>query len=230
MNASSSSFASARFVVALLASLVSVCAVACSSREDGAPASEGEGDAEATDQDVTASCTYPRRYFVTFGEATDEQPCTPIAGRRGQWLPEPLFADAPEDVQLSTCAYRWSGEKYSRPDRDAIAARVGNVNALAPACGTSVAPDIGALEPIPHLDVLSQAGSVGCDVCGVLRNGKLWVILPPEKIATKQLEVRLDNGQTRAFQIQNADARALSITLPPPPAGAQYRQERVRVY
>lgn len=212
-----------------LALLASLAVTACSS-SDPVPATGGDGDAEAVDQEVSASCTNPRRYFVTFGDAEQAQACAAIPGRRGQWLPEALFDDAPEDVKRSTCAYRWSGEKYSRPDADAIVARVGAPNALAPACGTATTPDVGTLQPIPQLDIYSHAGSVGCDVCGLLRRGKLWVILPPEKIATKQFEVLLDNGQSRAFQIEPTNARALSITLPAPPAGALYRQGRVRVY
>lgn len=166
---------------------------------------------------------------MTFSDADQARSCTPIEGRRGQWLPEPLFPDAPEDVQLSTCAYRWSGEKYSRADRDAIAARVGDQGALAPACGTS---STGGRDPRAHPAPRhpQQAGSVGCDVCGVLRNGKIWVILPPEKIAQKQFEIRLDNGETRAFEIQNPAARAVSVTLPAPPAGTRYLQGRVKVY
>jgi hypothetical protein len=167
-------------------------------------------------------------YFATFREGSGT--CAPIPAKSGQWLPEPLFADAPADVQATTCAYRWSGAKYSRPDRDAIAAKVGYANGLASACGTSSTPDVGLLHPIPDLDVFGQVGSVGCDVCGVLRHGRLWVILPSEKIAVKQFAVQLDNGQSRAFQIEATSARALTITLPPPPPGRSYQSGRVQIY
>lgn len=219
----------------LLATACSSANVANEAANEGAAQAGGagsaqtpEGDAVATEDELRASCTNPRRYFVTLREGSGT--CEPIQGRRGQWLPEPLFADAPEDVQVSTCAYRWSGEKYSRPDREALATTVTYANGLAPACGRSSKPDVGLLQPIPTIDVFAQAGSVGCDVCGVLRKGRVWVILPPEKIAQRQFEVSLDNGQKRAFQIEASDARALSITLPPPPPGTQYTAGRVHIY
>lgn len=208
--------------------LASLSAMACVSSDPVGAADEGDPD--ALDQEMRSSCTSPRRYFVTFRDAAQAQACAPIPGRRGQWLPEALFDDAPEDVQLSTCAYRWSGERYSRADRDAIAAHVGDDNVLAPACGAATHPDVGTLQPIPHLDIWGHAGSVGCDVCGVLRRDRVWVILPPERVARRQFEVQLDNGQTRAFQIENVEARALSITLPPAPAGASYLPGRVAIY
>ena len=193
-----------------------------------APAPSGEAaPTDEAESEVRASCTNPRRYFATYREGSGT--CEPIAGQRGQWLPKPLFADAPPDVQASTCTYEWSGERYSRPDRDAIASKVGWGNGLAASCGTSSNPDVGALQPIPGIDYWAQAGSVGCDVCGVVRNGKIWVVLPPEKIYRKQFEVQLSNGDTRAFQIQATDARALSIDLPPPPAGVRYKSGRVQI-
>ena len=239
MNASSRLRLRLRFARSVLAAATLLAAgshVGCSSdgADANAPAAPNapnapgtEGDVVATDDELRASCSNPRRYFATFREGSGS--CDPIPARNGQWVPEPLFADAPEDVQATTCAYRWSGAKYSRPDRDANAAKVGIDDGLAPSCGTSTAPDVGLLEPIPDLDIFAQVGSVGCDVCGVFRRGKLWVILP-ERVAHKQFEVLLDNGQTRAFQIQPTAARALSITLPPPPPGTSYRSGRVHIY
>ena len=225
MNASS---ALRRSVFAVATLLVAGAHVGCSS-SDGADA---QGLTAPNGQGARATPSRPRTRYVHHAaiRGCTSRPSARAAARaprsrakNGQWVPEPLFADAPEDVQVTTCAYRWSGAKYSRPDRDAIAAKVGYTNGLASACGTSSTPDVGLLHPIPDLDIFAQAGSVGCDVCGVLRHGKIWVILPPEKIAQKQFEVRLDNGQTRAFQIEPTAARALTITLPPPPPGTSYR-------
>lgn len=229
----------------LLFAALSLSAIACSSSNDGAfadmnananatseqAAGTGEGDegeAVATEDEIRASCSNPRRYFATFREGSGT--CEPIPARKGQWIPEPLFADAPADVQTTTCAYRWSGVKYSRPDRDAIMAKVTYANGLAAACGTSSVPEVGLLQPIPRIDDWTQAGSVGCDVCGILRKGRIWVILPPEKIARQQFNVKLDNGETRAFQIEPTEARALTIALPPPPPGTQYESGRVLIY
>lgn len=208
----------------LLAGVVaSLGAMGCASSAQD-PSAEPSDEAES---EVRASCTNPRRYFATYREGSGT--CEPIAGSRGRWMPRPLFADAPADVQASTCTYEWSGERYSRPDRDAITSKVGWGNGLAAACGTSSNPDVGALQPIPGIDNWTQAGSVGCDVCGVLRDGTIWVVLPPESVSQRQFEVQLSNGDKRAFQIKATDARALSIELPPPPAGTLYKSGRVRI-
>lgn len=233
MKSSFSSSAALLGALATVAALAVGCGGATSSDADGVAQAGGaagaEGDAESSEEELRASCTNPRRYFATFREGTGT--CAPIAARRGQWLPESLFADAPADVQISTCTYQWSGEKYSRPDQDALRAAVGAENGLAPACGKSSVPDVGLLQPIPYIDIWTQAGSVGCDVCGIVRNGRIWVVLPPEKIARKQFEVRLSDGRTRAFQIEaRTDARALSIALPAAPAGTTYQQGRVHLY
>lgn len=227
MNARSSPLALVAF--GLLASL---CAAACTSPtgdgNEGAPSPATDDGVGESESEVRASCTSPRRYFATFRDGAGT--CEPIPATRGRWVPEKLFADAPADVQTSTCAYRWEGEPYSRPDRDAIYAKLGGwSNGLAPACGASSEPAIGALQPIPYDDNYILGGSVGCDVCGILRNGNVWVVLPPEKIFRKQLRVQLSSGETRAFQIQPTEARALSIQLPPPPPGTRYKQGRVKI-
>lgn len=210
------------FAFALFACLP-LCA--CSSAD---PVST-DGETYADEEEVRVSCTNPRRYFVAAGD----EGCQQVAGRRGRWIPEALFEDAPAEVQASTCAYRWIGERYSHPDRDALVSRLGWQKGIAPACGSGSQPNVGdvhGLQEIPGLDVFGHAGSVGCDVCGILKKDRIWVVLPPDKIALRQFEVRLTNGTSRAFEIEAHDARALSLKLPPPPAGLAYRAGRVPVY
>ncbi|MBX3186830.1 MAG: hypothetical protein KF819_07440 [Labilithrix sp.] len=211
-----------RLPLVLVASLCTVAA-ACSSAD--LPEERPEELASSEDE-IRASCSNPRMYFATLREGT----CTPIEGRRGRWMPEALFDDAPEEVTASTCAYRWVGEKYSRADRDAIVARVGLHDGLAPACGAASKPAVGDLTRIASLDIWGHAGSVGCDVCGIVKRGKIWVVLPPERLGNKQFQVNLTNGEARFFQINATEARALSIELPPPPAGTQYEAGRVGIY
>ena len=216
-----------RVVPVVLASLL---AAACAS--EPVPADEGgradEGEVTSTEDEVRASCTSPRKYFATFRNGSGG--CTVIVGHRGRWVPEPLFVDAPADVQLSTCAFRWAGAKGSPPDRERLLQEVGFENGLAPACGTSSAVSLGNLQPIPSIDILTQGGSVGCDVCGIVRDRVVWAILPPEKTRLKQFAVRLSDGQERAFQISGAEGPAVSITLPPPPRGTKYVQGRVTIF
>jgi hypothetical protein len=208
--------------------LVSMLAVACggtsiSEAEDGAEPEEQEGE--------LASCKYPKKYFATVREGS----CTEVQGRRGRWVPEPLFSDVPVEVQTGTCAYVWKGERYARVDREALLAafpedEFPTRGAVTPACG-SATPAIGALRRIPHVDIIGQAGSVGCDVCGIVRRGGVWVILPPERIGLRQVAVPLTNGGAASFQLEPpAGARAVSFELPPPPAGSQYQDGRIWVY
>jgi hypothetical protein len=199
--------------------------VACGSPNDEPTNDDGASD--SSEEEMRASCTNPRRYFAAMGE----DGCKPIEGRRGQWVPEALFSDAPPEVSSTTCTYVWKGEKYSRPDRDAIVMAAGWQKGVAPACGASQAPEIGELQPIPNLDVFGQAGAVGCDVCGVLRkDGKIWVVLPPDKITTRQFQVNVSDGTTRAFQIRGSAAAALSMKLPALAPGLTYRPGNVQLY
>ena len=135
-----------------------------------------------------------------------------------------------EDVSARACKYSWVGERYSRADKNALTAKVGS-GALAAACGgRRASPDIGNVHAIPHLDVIGHAGSVGCDVCGILRDRNVWVILPAERIGSQQFAVRLSNGEERAFEIDTQGESALSIELPEPPEGTAYEEGVVAVY
>lgn len=213
----------------LLGIFASLSAIACSSADDGAIGGSGASDDEevaSTEAEVRASCTSPRLYFAALHSA-----CTTVAGKRGRWVPEPIFADSPEDVQEGTCAFRWVGAKYSRADREALVAAVGSYeNALTPACGNSTTPAVGEVREIEALDIFGHAGSVGCDVCGKLRRDRIKVILPPDKIGARQFMVPLSNGSHRFFEIGQTDARALSIELPPAPPGTFYEAGRVHIY
>jgi hypothetical protein len=211
--------------LACLGLSASLFAMACAA-DPAAPG--GDDGLEQDESEMRASCTYPRRYFVTFREGST---CEPIDGRRGRWVPEtdPVFADAPVEVARTTCVLAWRGERYARPDRDALVAKIGEKSAAAPACGAQSTSAVGVLQPIPHIDNWTMGGAVGCDVCGITKGGKIWVVLPPERILLGQVEVKLTNGETRAFQIQG-QGKALSMSLPPAPQGAAYVDGRVSIY
>ena len=189
-----------------------------------------DSGSQSTESEQHGSCTNPVVYFATYADGS--QACQPIPGAHGAWVPEPLFADAPADVQASTCAYRWTpetGYASSVPDRDAITAKINWTNGLAPSCGASAAPGVGDVQPIPEVTEPPSIGSAGCDVCGVLRNGKVWVVLPPDRILVRQFQVGLSGGATRAFQIAPTAVRALSLQLPPPPPGTSYVSGHVKI-
>lgn len=221
---------SASVGLALLAGLWLVGLVGGCAATSGDTSGTGDAAAQSSESEQRASCTNPRAYFATYADGAHA--CQPIPGANGQWVPEPLFADAPADVQASTCEYRWTsaaGAPSSVPDRDAIATEVGWANGLAPSCGASTTPGVGDVQPIPQVDEPPSIGSAGCDVCGVLRNSKVYVVLPPERIQQRQFQVVLSSGATRAFQIAPTAARALSLQLPPPPLGTTYVAGRVKI-
>lgn len=212
-----SSFASVA-LAAFAALLVGACASA-------GPGAEPADDLEASEDALGASCTYSRKWFATL----KDRACEPVPGYRGTWVPAALF----DESDPTTCTYNWYGERYSRADQRALQASARDLEGFAPACGPGRNPIEGELYPIENLDALGMAGSVGCDVCGILRgrNDRINVILPPGLIVSKQLEVRLSNGQSRAFQLKAPEgARAVSFALPPPPPGTSYVSSKVTVY
>lgn len=224
------SVSSSLHVRGLVFGVAAALGAACAPAEDTSspsPANGGEGEeVSSTDAEVRASCTSPRLYFAALDRA-----CEVVTATRGRWVPEPIFADAPEDVADGICAYRWVGLRYSRPDREALVGAVSNdVSAVTPVCGDSASPGIGEVREIPALDIYGHAGSVGCDVCGKVRRDRIRVILPPEKIGARQFLVPLSNGKERAFEIAPTTARAVSIELPPPPPGTSYETGRVHIY
>jgi hypothetical protein len=214
------------FALVLLASFLGA---ACSS---GGSTSIPSGDpdeenVEESEDALGADCTYSRKWFATLRDRA----CQPVVGYRGRWVPSPLFEETRDDK--STCTYSWQGEKYSRADQRALEASATEGEGLAPACGPGKNPVEGELIQIEQLDVIGMAGSAGCDVCGILigRNDRINVILPPGKIISKQLAVRMSNGESRSFQLSAPEgARAVSFQLPPPPTGAYYLPTKVSVY
>src|SRR5689334_12206144 len=116
-----------RLPIALAALLLPACSA-------GADRGSDDADVEAATSDIRASCTNPRRYFVTLADGVA---CEPIAGRRGRWVPEtdPVFGDAPPEVRVSTCVMAWAGDPRAPADREALVATIGERNAAAAACG-----------------------------------------------------------------------------------------------
>jgi hypothetical protein len=224
------SFRSSSLSVFSLAFAGALVAAGCAS-SDGSDPAPGEGRPESMDEDLRTCTSSPREYFATLRAG---QSCGEIPGRRGAWVPEALFEDAPLDVSANMCRYVWRGEKYSRGDQDAIRAKFPMLEmgqALTPACGSSLKPKIGDLQQIPSLSITGHVGASGCDVCGKLRDRKIWVLIPPERLTSREFAVQLSNGESRYFQIQDAGgARALSITLPPAPRGTSYVPGTVAIY
>jgi hypothetical protein len=206
------------------AAFASFALFACAASTEDPVKDEGEIDFEESEVRACSE-TYARKFFVTL----DGRSCTDVVGRRGAWIASALEEGATDSV----CTMTWQGEKYSRADVDALRAFVKDRDVMTAACGgSSTKIDDAILTPIPQLDVLGMIGANGCDVCGKLRrDGKIIVVLPPYRTVSKQFEVPLSDGTSRAFQIEAAEgARAVSVQLPALPEGVTYAASRVTVY
>jgi hypothetical protein len=204
-----------------------VLASGCTS---GAPSSDetkssDPSKAETAEDALEGTCLLPRRYIAVLAEGA----CAEISGRRGRWVPTPLFEDAPE--LTGSCVYTWSGERYARVDRAALLGAHEFPTTLTPACGSDPIDDEVVVYEADSLSPGGMAGAVGCDVCGVSRgDGRVLVVLPPERVTFGELKVKLSSGRDRVFQIGAAPStRRLSIQLPPPPVGTQYASGAVYV-
>lgn len=192
----------------------------------GDPDSDGAGEVPSSEAEVRASCTDPRLYFTVRAEGG----CEVVTAKRGRWTPSPVFRDAPPEVQRLACAYRWAGPKGASPDRRALELALGERAALAPVCGADAAlvPVRGNAARIEGSPIGGLAGSVGCDVCGIVWQNKLWVVISPD-VSRRQVSVPLSTGTTDGFELASSSARAVVIDLPPATAG-EYRQGVVPVY
>ncbi len=203
-----------------------------------------EGDTVDAKLEVSADefrgfCTNPHLYLASFFEA--DGACRRIASAYGAWLPESIFPGAPESVQASACAYRWSGTKGARPDarplREAAASSHGT---LSPICGNDVTGYSAKVRATRSSDVTEprsigpMGGSVGCDICGFVVNRDVFVVSPVDNLWHQDFAVGLSNGGFRAFQVDQvgavaSEARAVTLHLPPPPTGSTYVQGLIEI-
>lgn len=208
---------------------VTVCALgACTTNvEQEAPAHQsGPLEAVAAGHDAGA-CEHPTRYFAALRAGT----CATVRASGGAWVPGPAFEG--DDVPATApCAYEWQTKSGALPDPSTLVRGLGGAGrvAITPACDAGAFPGVGTVMSIPELGPIANVGSSGCDVCGTLVRDHLWVILPPERVFSRHVAVRLTNGQTQSFQIDaQPGVRAVSVTLPTPPVGVAYVEGKVAV-
>src|SRR6185369_15984705 len=148
-------------------------AVGCSSEAPNGGAAEDTSD----DALLTSSCESeaPRRYDAMLANGVD---CANVPADTGTWLGRPLFADAPEEVKSKSCRYTWRARHSGgAPDRDSLDAATSG-SRLVSTCARGKPPTIRAEEDDRPPSILPQGGSVGCDVCGIIREGKIWLVPP----------------------------------------------------
>jgi len=180
--------------------------------------------ADETESEVRAcSATYSRTWFVTLKERS----CKDVEGDRGTWVAEPVDAS----ISDSICTMRWEGERYSRADIDALRQSITDwQETMTPACSSAI-HDHGTVTAIPGFDFVAQIGANGCDVCGRLgHDGRIIVVLPPERTRLREFQVDLSNGQVQTYKINASNAaRVMQLQLPAPPAGAQYKAGPIHI-
>jgi hypothetical protein len=159
-------------------------------------------------------------------------PCRDVAAPSGSWRSTALFADAPDAPGTPrACVYAWTGADGPSADVDALRGALGPNAVLTPACDDEPLSGAGTALPIEHLGLPVFSGSTGCDVCGVVKKNKMWIVLPPGLVQAKEFVVDLTNGDQRAFELHVAEGvRATSVVLPPPPAGTKYVEGPVTIF
>lgn len=216
------------------AGLFAVQGCASDSGADG----EAAGDDEA---EITGANCFerPRRYELSLAEG---HACEDIRAHGGRWVARPLFGDAPASFRDRACVVKWSASRRgAQPDASVLATLPG-VTMVTPDCTgartcssanacSTIEADVKLIPFEPEPDIVAQTGASGCDVCGVVTGGKIWVIDPPWLLpGARKINVGLTGGAARTFIVDKpAGVQAYAVTLPPPPAGQSYVEGRIKI-
>src|SRR5262249_40366769 len=77
-------------------------------------------------------------------------------------------------------------------------------------------------------EIVIFGGAAGCDVCGQVRDGRLYVVRPP---MARYVDVGLTDASIHHFSILSGREKpSVAAELPRPPAGTSYVQGHVRVW
>lgn len=209
-------------------SAAALLATACASSPD-AP------DAVAADEVILCDATNAPRWYVSLRDRS----CEILPGNGGWWIPSALFPGAPPRVLASTCAYDWRvpvGSEKVTPDVAVLKAFVDpDHEVLTPVCTgpVGVAPSASMADVYEVYEIPPNGGgSQGCDVCGIVDEDQLYVVLPPDEIVLYEFAVPLSNGETRWLKLDAGAAYGgtFSVPLPALPDGLDYVDGYVTVY
>ncbi len=219
----------------LLASMLSVAA--CNESEPGPPRGEVEpggssgssGSSGSNENPPKCAPDAPRHHaFLKSG------PCADIAGRDGTWVASSLFPDAPKDIVETACTYRWTTSSGALADTSVLESADFDHLTKSVAETTSCDEPVlktGSLSPLPQNPDGTSAptGVTGCDVCGRVSGGHVFVILPADKLNLRTVVVTTNAGKFLSFEMTSLDAKTqiFSAELPPAPDGAKYNEGRI---
>jgi hypothetical protein len=224
--------------LSLLGFVAALFAVQGCASEPGADGAEPAGDDEA--ELAGAKCfESPRRYELSLAEG---HACEDIRAHGGRWVARPLFGDAPASLRDRACIVKWSPSRRNAPPDPTVLAAAPGVLMVAPDCtGARTCSSASACSTVeanvqqipfePEPDIVPYTGASGCDVCGVVSGGKIWVIDPPWLLpGTRKINVGLTGGAARTFVVDKpAGVQAYAVTLPPPPPGQSYVEGRIKI-
>ena len=211
--------------------LLGVAAEGCASGDDVRVAPEKGAD-DAIDALLGGSCSEsdaPKRYeAILQGEAR----CEDVTATDGTWLARPLFADAPADIRDGSCRFTWRARsRGAAPDAAALKDHVGATNLL-PSCSRGAPPRLnGERYEFDPSDIVPMGGSVGCDVCGVIRRREGFIVRPPN-VDRIRFHAALADARGRPVDmmpitVPPTRARSMVVTLPEPPPGLHYVEGRI---
>lgn len=205
------------------------------------------GDSRAatdeSEEALSATCrtATPRGYDVltpplsSLDVSSPRLQCLDVLSDLGTWRATPLFANAPQDVLDRTCHFSWQSAQAATPDLDRLTEDVGAGARMVPNCSRTAPPSAAPtlLYESPDPWRAPMGGAVGCDVCGVLVNGKVYIVRPPVDVVEFTVNLADQSGVTRDYQtlVVHPDALtpSLSVALDAPPPGLHYVDASLRV-
>jgi hypothetical protein len=192
-----------------------------------------DGESGQTSSEVKATavshCPGTRRYdaFLQPGST-----CQNVEATGGDWVAAPIFPDAPAKVRDISCAYYWrsSVNPPGPPEPQALQslrARLLTANCAQPWCDSEECrmAGTGGASPMPAGVMASPgSGANGCDVCGIVSEDKLYIIVPEDFLGRYSVQLEEQN------YLVLPDDRAQSYSVELPNQAMSYPEGFVTIY
>lgn len=148
--------------------------------------------------------------------------CADVPGAGGVWRVRPAFPEAPASVRDIACAYTWTPEAADATEDVSVLEEL-EPSHLAKGELVTVACEPPALGADALTDITAEGGAgaptgvTGCDVCGRVDDGRVYIILPGDDGPDLTvLSVATLGGVWKTFRIARPQsAQLFSVALPP---------------